>query len=212
MLQCNLMFMVVSHAIQTLTQQWLGSLLKDLIWQPLGMNSTYFSLPDALDAPEDLSSGYYWDYKKGHGGFHEVPLLGLDEASGAGAVVSNVLDYAKWIRCLVDEAGPLSKEGHAAIKTPRIVPAGEGKGLDAPVSYAFGWNVGTYKGHRMFTHSGGMTGYGTEVFFFPELKYGIVTMANTAVTSNYAGRLLVWKLVNDKLGIPEKERFDWPAA
>lgn len=205
---CNLMFMVASHVIQTLTQTWLGSLMKELIWAPLGMRSTYFSLEDALAGPEHLASGYYWDYGASEGGFEEVPYLGLQEASGAGAVVSNVLDYAKWLSCLINEAAPLSKEGHKAIKKPRITPAG-GTGYDAEFSYALGWNVGTYKGHRVFTHSGGMEAYGADVWFFPELKYGLVAMGNTAITSNFVGRLLAWKLINDKLGVPEKDRYNW---
>ncbi|KAI0129484.1 beta-lactamase/transpeptidase-like protein [Xylariales sp. AK1849] len=211
---CNLMYMVASHAIQTLTGQWLGSLLRTMIWEPLGMKSTYFSLPDALAAPEHLAHGYFWDFgfPSSHGQFHSVPFAGLDEASGAGGVVSNVLDYAKWIRCLIDEAEPLSKEGHEAIKTPRVIPSGSGKGFDGPMGYAFGWHTGTYRGHRVLTHSGGMEAYGTEVWFFPGLKYGVVAMGNTALTSNWAARILVWKLVCDRLRVPEGERYDWPAA
>ncbi|KAI1842021.1 hypothetical protein JX266_011776 [Neoarthrinium moseri] len=206
---CNLMFMVLSHAIQELTRRWLGDVMREWIWEPLGMRSTYFSLDAALEAPEDLARGYYWEYKDQEGGYKEVPWLKLQEASGAGAVVSNVLDYAKWIRCLVNEAAPLSKEGHKAIRTPRMVPSAEGKGLGGPSSYALGWHTNTYKGHRMYTHSGGMEAYGADVFFFPDLKYGIVAMGNTAITSNFAGRLLTWKLINDRLGIPESERYDW---
>lgn len=206
---CNLMFLVVSHVIQTLTGTRLGSLMQDLIWAPLGMNGTYFSLEDALAAPEDLASGYYWDYESPGGGFTKVDFLGLQEASGAGAVVSNVLDYAKWVRCLIHEAAPLSREGHRAIKKPRVVPAGSGAGYDGEMSYALGWTVNTYKGHRVFWHSGGMEAYGADVWFFPDLEYGIVTMGNTAVTSNFVGRLLAWKLINDKLGVPKTERYDW---
>lgn len=58
--------------------------------------------------------------------------------SGAGAVVSNVEDYTKWLRCLLDEAAPLSKAGHAAVRTPRIVMPGSSKGFDADASYALG--------------------------------------------------------------------------
>lgn len=202
----NLMYLVVSHVIQTLTQTWLGDLMRQLIWVPLGMNSTYFSLEDALASPEHLAEGYYWDYTKG--GFVEVPYMSVWEASGAGAVVSNVLDYTKWVRCLIDESAPLSKEGHRAIKTSRIVPAG-GIGYDAETSYALGWQVSTYKGHRVVTHSGGMEAYGADVMFFPELKYGIVAMSNTAVTSNMVNRIIAWRLINDKLGVPEEQRFDW---
>ncbi|KAK8130957.1 beta-lactamase/transpeptidase-like protein [Apiospora sp. TS-2023a] len=153
---CNLMFMVASHILQTLTGRWLGTTLREGLWRPLGMNATYFSLEDAQAAPEHLAMGYWWDYsnKSTKGGFGEVPFAGLDEASGAGAIVSTVLDYAKWIRCLANEAEPLSKAAHAAIKTPRITPMGTDKGWDGPGSYALGWMMNPYKGHTVYHHSG----------------------------------------------------------
>ncbi|KAI0174998.1 putative penicillin-binding protein [Pestalotiopsis sp. NC0098] len=208
---CNLMFMVASHAVQVLTGSWLGDLMRDLIWRPLGMDGSYFSLEDALAAPQHLASGYYWDYDDSKsGGYHEVPFVGLREGSGAGAVVSNVLDYARWLRCLLDETPPLSKAGHAAVKTPRITPAGgsSAAGFDGPGSYALGWISNTYKGHRVLTHSGGMLAYGANVWFFPGLRYGVVAMGNTAVTSNMAANLLGWRLMDDRLGVPEGERYD----
>ncbi|KAK8053488.1 beta-lactamase/transpeptidase-like protein, partial [Apiospora saccharicola] len=211
---CNLMFMVASHVLQTLTGRWLGTTLREGLWRPLGMNATYFSLEDAQAAPEHLAMGYWWDYsnKSSKGGFGEVPFAGLDEASGAGAIVSTVLDYAKWIRCLANEAAPLSKAAHTAIKTPRITPMGTDKGWDGPGSYALGWMVNPYKGHTVYHHSGGMEGYGADVFFMPDLGYGVVTLANTAMTSNFAGKALAWELINDKLGVAEEDRYDWAAA
>ena len=37
---CNLMFVVASHVIESLTGTWLGDLVHDRIWKPLGMKST----------------------------------------------------------------------------------------------------------------------------------------------------------------------------
>lgn len=206
---CNYMYMVVSHVIQTLTGQWLGTTMRDGIWEPLGMKSTYLSLEDAQAGPEDLATGYFWDYKN-DGGFKEVPFMSLAGGSGAGGIVSNVLDYARWVRSLLREEGPIPKAGHIAVKTPRMVmPLESGKGYDAPMSYALGWMMSTYKGHRVFTHGGSMETFGTEAFFLPDLDYGVITMGNTQITSNLVGQLIVWKLINDKLGVPEEERWDW---
>ncbi|RYP75863.1 hypothetical protein DL771_002127 [Monosporascus sp. 5C6A] len=206
---CNYMYLVATHAIQTLTGRWLGTTMRGWIWAPLGMKSTYFSLEDAQAGPEDLASGYYWDYRNG-GGYGRVPFMDLSGASGAGGIISNVLDYARWVRSLLREEGPVPKAAHAALKTPRMVmPPDSRKGFDAPMAYALGWMASTYKGHRVYTHGGGMEAYGVEVFFFPDLDYGLVTMGNTAITSNAVGQLMAWKLINDKLGVPEEERPDW---
>ncbi|KAI0004426.1 beta-lactamase/transpeptidase-like protein [Xylariaceae sp. FL0662B] len=225
---CNLMFMVVSHAIQTLTGEWLGATMRRLLWAPLGMHATFLRLEDALRAREQLAAGYYWDYQRQRShpgeqqeeneGFVEVPFADLDVASGAGGIISNVLDYAQWLRCLMreededeDEDAPvLPREARRQLLTARTVMPPESRaGFDAPLAYALGWNFGTYRGHRVFTHGGGMDAYGAEVYFFPDLGYGVVTMANTALTSNFVGVELAWKLIDDRLGVPEGERFDW---
>ncbi|RYP15144.1 hypothetical protein DL765_005883 [Monosporascus sp. GIB2] len=180
---CNYMYLVASHVIQTLTGQWLGTTMREWIWAPLGMKSTYFNLEDAQAGPEDLASGYYWDYRNG-GGYGRVPFMGLAGGGGAGSIISNVLDYALWVRSLLREEGPVPKAAHAALKTPRMVmPPDSGVGYDAPMAYALGWMASTYKGHRVYTHGGGMEAYGAEVFFFPDLDYGLVTMGNTALTA-----------------------------
>ncbi|KAJ4393045.1 hypothetical protein N0V93_002251 [Gnomoniopsis smithogilvyi] len=223
---CNQMFVVAGHVIQTLTGRWMGDLLREWIWEPLGMHSTYFSIEDALAAPEHFAAGYSWDKERGE--FLSVPYMPTDEISGAGAVVSCVEDYTRWIRMMLREDAPVPKEGHRAVKTPRMIIdpqsvfglAGYGgnsstkaKALpyDGPLSYALGWIVGSYRGHTFWEHSGGMHAYGAEVFFFPSLDFGVVTFGNTATTSNWVGLFAVWQLVDDKLGVPEDERHDWEA-
>ncbi|KAI0104412.1 beta-lactamase/transpeptidase-like protein [Daldinia grandis] len=238
---CNLMYMVVAHAIQTLTGEWLGTVMRERIWDPLGMDGTYLSVGDALEAGREVARGYYWDYQgggkvergddkeedrdvnaggQGKGqGFISVPYGSLDLASGAGGIVSNVLDYARWIRCLIrgdssddNENGcpVLPKEAHRELKLARIaMPPEMRMNFDAPLAYALGWELSTYKGWRIFTHGGGMEAYGAEVYFLPDLGYGVVALGNTALTSNLVGTELVWKLIDDKLGVPEGERFDW---
>lgn len=210
---CNYMYLAVSHAVQTLTGQWIGTSMREWIWEPLGMKSTYLSLEDAQAGPEDLAIGYFWDYENEDGGFKEVPFMSLDGGSGAGGIISNVLDYSRWLRSLLREEAPIPKAGHTAVKTPRMVmPSKSGAGYDAPMSYALGWMLSTYKGHRVFTHGGSMETYGTEVFFLPDLDYGLVTMGNTQMGSNVVGQLIAWKLINDKLGVPEEERWDWAVS
>jgi CubicO group peptidase (beta-lactamase class C family) len=218
---CNQMYVAATHVIETLTGgQWLGDLLRDWIWEPLGMRSTYFSLPDALAAPEHMAAGYVWD--KTTEQFGTVPFMPVDEIGGAGSVISCVDDYVRWIRSLLREEGPLGKGGHEAVKTPRMIisplsmlpsssSAGSSGGppYDGPDMYGLGWEMASYRGHKFWTHAGGMHAYGAEVFFFPDLGFGAVALGNTAGTSNYVELLLIWDLVDDKLGVPKSERYNW---
>lgn len=148
-------------------------------------------------------------YYKGQ--YQPVPYMDLTEVSGAGSVISNVLDYSKWLKALVNMAPPISIEGHKALRKSRTLldPIIGLSPYTGPGAYSLGWHTGVYRGHEFFQHSGGMEAFGANVVFFPALKYGLVSFANTAVTSNAVEERLMWHLVDEKLGIPEKERFDW---
>ncbi|KAK2925651.1 Beta-lactamase/transpeptidase-like [Fusarium oxysporum f. sp. vasinfectum] len=97
----NEAYATLSLVIETVTGKWLRDVLRETIWEPLGMNSTYLDLQEAKDAPEHLSTGYYWDPAENcHKSIEQLPT---DILSGAGAIISNVLDYTKWIKCLLQE-------------------------------------------------------------------------------------------------------------
>ncbi|KPM42846.1 hypothetical protein AK830_g3696 [Neonectria ditissima] len=205
---CNLMYIVLSHVIETLTGKWLGDVLRELIWEPLGMSSTYFSLDAARAAPEHLATGYYWDEtEEKHA---EAPFMSVVEISGAGAIISTAVDYAKWVRCLLHEAAPFSAAVHREIRTPRIVAGMPELGKDVTM-YGLGWQRALYRGHVMYSHSGGLDCFGTQVYWFPDAKFGVVAFANTSATSNAAEDVLVYKLVHERLEIAPELQVDMGA-
>ncbi|KHN93895.1 Beta-lactamase/transpeptidase-like protein [Metarhizium album ARSEF 1941] len=204
---CNAMYVTLGYVLETLMGRSLAEVLGNLIWEPLGMASTYFDLGDAISAPEHLASGYRWDPNRDN--YTEVPHMVVTEHGGAGAIFSNVLDYAKWVKCLLHESAPLSKAVHKDIKTPRFISSPlPNDGFDS-VLYGLGWERTSIYGHVVYQHSGGMHAYGAYVYWLPEIKYGIVSFANTAVTSNVAEMVLSTRLIADRLGIPEEKRFDY---
>ncbi|TVY52262.1 Protein flp, partial [Lachnellula suecica] len=204
---CNMMFVVVSHVVETLTGMWLGDFLKEKIWEPLEMESTYFSTSAAQAAPEPLAQGYVYHDEK----YEPVPPMDLHIVSGAGSIISNVLDYSKWIRAFLTTSGPLSASDYAALKSPRtLMPSDELPGpYTGPLAYSLGWFTGTYQGYEFFQHSGGMEAFGAEVLIFPALSYGLVSFGNTASTSNAVEMKLLFHLLDEKLGIPHDKRWDW---
>ncbi|KAH8808449.1 putative penicillin-binding protein [Xylogone sp. PMI_703] len=204
---CNMMFVAMSHLIETLVGRFLGDELRDRIWKPLSMHSTYFTLPDAQDAPEFLARGYTFD----EGKYIPVRYLELHGISGAGSVISNVIDYTKWISAWLNYSPPLSKQGYTSLKTSRsfISSSLEPSPWIKQLTYALGWDTGVYQGYEFFRHDGGTDAYGAMVIFFPSLKYGLVAFANTAGTSNSAEEQLLFHLIDDRLGISKEKRFDW---
>lgn len=53
-----------------------------------------------------------------------------------------------------------------------------------------------------------MHAYGSEVFWMPEINYAVVAFANTAVSSNALELDIVYRLIEDRLQIPAKDRID----
>ncbi|KAJ3532067.1 hypothetical protein NM208_g8602 [Fusarium decemcellulare] len=196
-------YAVLSYVIEKVTGKWLGDVLKEIIWEPLEMNSTFLDLQQAKDAPEHLSTGYYWDENnKRHQG---VPFLPTGIISGAGAVISNVIDYTKWIRCLLRKEPPLSSKVHQDIRRPRFIhnpePAG---GLDVSL-YGLSWWRTSIEGTTVYWHSGSTTSHGALVYWLPDLDYGVVMLANYP---SPAREIIMRRVVYDKLRTPSKRRHD----
>lgn len=204
---CNFMYITLGHVLETVTGRWLGEALREYLWVPLGMDSTHFDTEDALHAPEHFAGGYAWD--EGTGQYTAIDYMGVTETGAAGAVISNVKDYAKWVRCLLNKSGPLSEETHRDIRKPRMFASTEDTeedGMEVTV-YGLGWFRSTIHGQAVFHHSGGMHAYGAEVFWLPEVKFGVVAFGNTATSSNWAELDVVYRLIEDKLGIPVAQRI-----
>ncbi|KAJ6442017.1 penicillin-binding protein [Purpureocillium lavendulum] len=204
---CNLMYITLGRVIEVVTGKALGEALHDVIWGPLGMDSTYLYLQEAQDAPSHFASGYYWD--KTAKEFKTSGFMGTTELAGAGAVISTVQDYTRWLKCLLHEKEPFSKDVHKDIKTPRMLVTTEPtRGADI-VHYGLGWARKVYRGHVIYSHSGGMHAYGAQVYWVPAAKFGAVAFANTSWSSNAIEDVVIYRLIEDKLGIPTAERFDF---
>lgn len=209
---CNLMYIALSHVVETLTGQWLGDVLRSRIWIPLGMNRTFFSLAQArtsTDAGAELATGYAWNNRTRKYVALEPVELGF--LSGAGAVISNVRDYAAWLRFLIDQAPPLSKKGHAQLRTARTMIPTQPL-FTGTSAYGLGWDLVNYHGEPLIWHNGGVPGFGALVGYLPLKGWGVAMMGNTAETSNLAQEILAFKLLDERLGVPEQERVDLQAG
>ncbi|KAJ5259437.1 hypothetical protein N7478_012418 [Penicillium angulare] len=214
----NLMYVAVSHIIEIATGQWLGDSLARSFWLPLGMKNTYFSLDNALRGPATLAQGYYYlgwrSESQDEKAYREVDWMPLEEVSGAGSVITNVLDYTKWVRAFlrpqtfVEEKIFKSEETVRQLWEPRtLMPSDEP--FIGPRAYCLGWRTGVYQGVQFFEHTGGMNAFGAQLLLVPKLQFSVIILANTSQTSNFAAQLLAFHLLDERLGVPKSQRFDW---
>lgn len=175
------------------------------------MSNTFFSLADAkaaVNKGESFARGYFWENTSQT----YVPEEHIDCSmlSGAGGVISNVLDYSKYLRAMIDQAPPLSSAAHAALRSPRsIMDPTEQFPNAGPTAYALGWTISSYRGETMIWHDGDVFGFGTLMLYMPWRKWGITMMANTMGTSSSAERILLYAILDKMLDTPPTDRIDW---
>ncbi|KAL9601803.1 MAG: hypothetical protein Q9219_002293 [cf. Caloplaca sp. 3 TL-2023] len=208
---CNMMYITLSHVLETLASSWLGDIFRTRIWDPLNMTRTYFSLAQAQRAVEnhvaELAQGYTWNNLTEK--YIQIPWMEAPFVSGAGNIISNVEDYAHWLHFLIGLSPPLSKMGHMSLRHGRIVKEDNPlPGFTGPSTYALGWNVETYRGETLISHTGGVPGFSAIVGYLPHKKYGITMMSNTVETGSIVQLILFFRLLDDYLGIEEKDRGD----
>lgn len=221
---CNLMYAVMTDVLETAHGMELENVFRTYFWEPLGMTSTTFD-PHATgsDSPSRLARGYFWNPVDAECRGPEcegeyVPEQYDDNSAnpGAGAIYSSVNDYALWIKAFLDAAdpnvpsnasSPITQSVFRDMTTPRAIIPGIVGGQDqdfgfmTPALYALGWMTVQILGETIVTHSGGQTGFGANVYMLPARGLGIVTMGNTALTSNYAGSEVALRVILRKLNL-----------
>lgn len=206
---CNLMYSVASHLIETVTNQSLESFLRDNIWSPLNMTETYLSLNEAQRAQQDVSQGYYLNQD---GNITPTDRVFTETIRGAGNVLSSVSDYAKWLSTMLNDGPPFSQSGYMTLfGSHSIVSRNPIEPFQTPMLYGLGWFSQAYKGEEIIFHEGAQYGYGAAVMLLQKRNFGLVILGNNMDGVNAASNLLAYHLIDEELGIPLEDRFDWVA-
>lgn len=183
---CNLMYSAASHVIQTLTGRWHGDIIREWLFEPLGMNHSFYSPSDLSTCEKSeptckLAVGYAWNNEsRKHEAIHPDSY---DPGTGPTGVISNVLDYSKWLRALMYEEGPVSKAGHAAMKTPLSHFDMEGftYPYTGPRFFGMGLMTGVFHDKQIFGHGGAVGGHFSQFSFLPEERWGFIAFQNPLV-------------------------------
>lgn len=203
----NAMFIAVSHAIEKVTGKWLGDFLRERVWLPLDMRSTFLSLDDALNhvsATPDVNFAKPYAWNKSTAQPVELPHCKAT-LSGAGDMISNVLDYAKYVRSMIRKSGALSEAGYTEVLKPRSIMPNAVPQFTSQMVYSLGWMSGVYRGEPVFLHPGGVDGMTSAMIFLPERDWGVVAFCNAL---SWGQETLAWKLIDDLLEVPQEDRVD----
>jgi CubicO group peptidase (beta-lactamase class C family) len=174
----NLGFQLLGYTLEVIAAEPYRQYVTEHILRPLGMESSGF---DAT-AGDRLATGYAVD-----GAGERAPVGPFDLAGGymapAGALYSSVDDMAKFVE-LQFRSGPaagaqiLSSDSLRELRRPNArVPDDNVWGLKGAC-----YGLGTFQdeefGHAGFGHIGRVPGYASIVWMVPDLKLGIIVLAN----------------------------------
>ncbi|TAQ83561.1 hypothetical protein B7494_g8115 [Chlorociboria aeruginascens] len=205
---CNILYVAACHLVETLTGEWLGDFLRREMWQPLDMRETYLGVDEVKkhSMMEKMATGYRWN--KDTEQYVEVPVVNDPEARGAGEIISSVLDWAKFLKCMIFRSGPISQAGHEELTKPRIGTGEKRKPFRAHTLYALGWEVDNFHGEEVIGHDGGINGFTSKMMFLPERKWGVVVFSNTMGACEVQEKIC-WGLIEEVLDVEVEKRFDW---
>jgi D-alanyl-D-alanine carboxypeptidase len=177
----NSNFFLLGSVIEKLTGQPYAENLKQSIFQPLALQSTYYALPPANVA----ATGYFND------GTGLVPsiLWNRSAAFAAGALSTNVYDLAKWDEALLS-GSVVSPASFQQMTTSNGF-------FQNGFSYGFGLQLSTYSGRRIMWHTGQIGGFTAENAVFLDNAFTVIVLTND---QDYDTDQFVLKLLNAVCG------------
>ena len=204
----NLMYLVAGQVAAAVGGAGWDELVEERILGPLGMVSTTTTL-ESLEGIEDVAAAH--EYVGG-----ELKAVRYDDVKGvapAAGLNSNALDMARWMRVNLN-GGELDgvrilperamRELHAVHYPLPVSPWAEANFGQRFNGYGYGWFISEYKGRKVVSHSGGLTGMISLQTLLPEEGIGVVVLTNFAPDS--PTQAVTYTILDALLGEPAR---DW---
>ena len=168
----NTGYILLTMIIESAAKKSYGEFLSERIFKPLGMKDTQYLEPPGKS--KNRAIGYDW----AENAFRPSPYF--SGGFGAGGLVSTASDLAKWDAAL-DSEKLLKRNSLKQMFTPAELAGGKIVNFDfrgAPTSYGFGWFLTGYRGRKMVTHGGVVSGFSSQIVRFPDVKITIIVSSN----------------------------------
>ena len=163
-LYSNTGYALLAFLVGRATGTSFGAFADANIFAPLGMTASHVHDDDAR-----LVKGRAYGYSRGAGALRLDTPAG--ERVGAGGVFSTVRDLVKW-----DENFYTGRIGGRAliedVQTPGKLNDGK------PLTYAWGLQVGRYRGQPIVEHGGSLGGYRAHLIRFPDWHVSVACLCN----------------------------------
>ena len=166
----NTGYTLLALATEEVTGKPFGQLLREQIFEPLGMASAGYRVTEVRE--KDASG-----YELVNGELKAMPRI--FSGWGNSGMQANVLDVARWVASL-SKRSLLSRESYEAMETAaRFADGAEARfafGGEKSASYGLGWFLTSYRGKKLVTHGGAIAGFSSEVNRFDHVS--IIVLSN----------------------------------
>jgi CubicO group peptidase (beta-lactamase class C family) len=208
----NVLYAAAGEIIPAVTGTSWEAFVRQRILTPLGMTETRTGVADLR--PDDRLAT---PHGAPGGTLQIVPLDTVDNIGPAAALISSVMDLAKWVIAQLDSgrvgkarlwsAGQAREMWSAQTITPIADPPPSLAALRPNfTAYALGWRLRDYRGHKVVTHTGGLAGMTSRTTLVPDQRLGIVMLTNGESAMYEA---LTYELLDHFFDAP---RTDWVSA
>jgi CubicO group peptidase (beta-lactamase class C family) len=164
----NLGYLTLGILIHKVSGEFYGDLLRQRIFQPLGMSTT--RIISEADIIPNRSAGYRLVGGELKNQEWVSPSL---NTTADGSLYFSILDLAKWDAALYTE-GLLKKSSLAQMWTVAALRSGQ------PNSghYGYGWFIEAQDGHRLIEHEGAWQGFETQISRYVDDGLTVVVLTN----------------------------------
>ncbi len=208
----NTGYAMLGLIVQRVSGQPFGEYIRENIFQPLGMNDTYWEVDRVPD--DKLVIGYRWEDDE----YQLEPMLHHGIYGAMGGLLTTIEDFRKYVSFHLSAWPPRSGEDDGPVKrstlrkmhTPQyvrlIAEATDWNGETCPAMVGYGYGLGiaeNCKGTVQVSHGGALPGFGSNYKFYPELGIGFMAFGNRTYTAPWPWAEIL-KLVFKELDLPPR--------
>jgi CubicO group peptidase (beta-lactamase class C family) len=167
-------FSLLGYAIEGATGKPYETVMVELLFNPIGMNSTTYIQPLPDEIFDNLATGYGWNYGKNR--FDTVPHDFVRMSPGI-ALVTNVEDMGAYLRMFLNEG---ALDGNQLFGDETLALLLERQGAAHPLSrgWSYGFVENTFSGRRVLYKDGNGIGFASRVVLMPDQDLGIFVSTN----------------------------------
>lgn len=204
----NQMYLAAGLAIEKAAQTSWDEFVKTRLFAPLKMSLSNISIA-ALKNQKNAALPHAIIGDK----VQILPYDDKDSIAPAGAINSNAVELANWLRLFLNNGKFEGKQilSPAAVRIMHgqqtVIPVGSVSQKLFPSThlqgYALGWFVRDYRGRKVVEHGGNVDGMTAQVGVLPEENLGVVILTN--MESNPVPQALMYRVFDSFLGDADKQ-------